>query len=91
MFASWETTEGLTVETQRMVPIVFEGLHLPSALRMDMVVDSCVIVEVKAVEALAPVHRAQLLTYLKLSGYRLGLLINFNVPLIKHGIIRIAC
>jgi len=74
-----------------MVPIVFEGLHLPRALRMDMVVDGCVIVEVKAVEALAPVHRAQVLTYLKLSGHRLGLLVNFNVPLIKYGIMRIAC
>jgi GxxExxY protein len=82
---------GLMVEDQIVVPLEFEGLHLPAALRVDMVVDQCLIIEVKAVEALLPVHRAQLLTYLKLSGYRLGLLINFNVPLIKNGITRIAC
>jgi GxxExxY protein len=57
---------------------------------MDMVVDSRLIVEVKAVDVLLPVHKAQLLTYLKLSGHRLGLLINFNVPLIRNGITRVA-
>jgi len=56
-----------------------------------MLVDNCLIVEVKATDALLPVHKAQLLTYLKLTGYRLGLLINFNVPIIKNGITRIAC
>jgi GxxExxY protein len=54
-------------------------------------VNDCVVVEVKAAEAILPVHKAQLLTYLKLSGHRLGLLINFNVPLIRNGITRIAC
>jgi GxxExxY protein len=58
---------------------------------MDMVVDTCLIVEVKAVDVLLPVHKAQLLTYLKLSGHRLGLLINFNVPLIRNGITRVPC
>ena len=82
---------GLVVESQRAVPIEFEGLHLPRALRLDMLVDNCLIVEVKATDALLPVHKAQLLTYLKLTGYRLGLLINFNVPIIKNGITRIAC
>ena len=82
---------GLTVERQRVVPIEFEGLHLSGALRMDMLVDDCLIVEVKATDALLPVHKAQLMTYLKLSGHRLGLLINFNVPLIKYGITRVAC
>jgi GxxExxY protein len=81
---------GLVVESQVALPLQFEGLHLPGALRMDMVVEGCLIVEVKAAEAVLPVHRAQLLTYLKLSGYRLGLLINFNVPLIRDGITRIA-
>ena len=63
---------------------------LPSGLRLDMLVDEAVIVEVKAIEAVLPVHKAQILTYLKLSGYRLGLLINFNVPVIRSGITRIA-
>jgi GxxExxY protein len=81
---------GLFVQRQVMLPIEFEGLRLPSGLRIDMLVNYCVIVEIKAVEALLPVHRAQLLTYLKLSGHRVGLLINFNVPLIKDGIRRIA-
>src|SRR5262249_18399910 len=81
---------GLVVERQIGIPIEFEGLHLPTALRMDMVVDGCLIVEVKAVDALLAVHKAQLMTYLKLSRRRLGLLINFNVPLIRYGITRIA-
>jgi len=81
---------GLTVDRQIAVPIEFEGLRLPTGLRMDMIVDSCLIVEVKAVDVLLPVHKAQLLTYLKLSGHRLGLLINFNVPLIRNGITRVA-
>jgi GxxExxY protein len=58
---------------------------------LDILVDDCVVVEVKAAEAVLPVHKAQLLTYLKLSGHRLGLLINFNVPLIRNGITRVAC
>jgi GxxExxY protein len=82
---------GLLVETQKLVPIEFEGMHLSAALRMDMLVDGCLIVEVKAIDSLLPVHKAQVLTYLKLSGHRLGLLINFNVPLIKGGITRVAC
>ena len=81
---------GLAVDSQVSLPLQFEGLHLPGALRMDMVVEGCLIVEVKAAEVVLPVHRAQLLTYLKLSGHRLGLLINFNVPLIRDGITRIA-
>jgi GxxExxY protein len=82
---------GLSVKRQIVLPIEFEGLIVPSGLRLDMLVNDCVVVEVKAVEVVLPVHRAQLLTYLKLAGHRLGLLINFNVPLIKHGIIRVAC
>ena len=82
---------GLVVQRQVLLPIEFEGLRLSSGLRLDMLVNDSVVVEVKAVEALLPVHKAQLLTYLKLSQHRLGLLINFNVPLIKNGITRIAC
>lgn len=81
---------GLVVESEKIVSLVFEGLRLPAALRMDMIVDDSLILEIKATDALLPVHKAQVLTYLKLSGYRLGLLINFNVPLIRSGIIRIA-
>jgi GxxExxY protein len=80
---------GRAVQGQMSVPIEFEGLKIPSGLRLDMLVDEAVIVEVKAIEAVLPVHRAQILTYLKLSGRRLGLLINFNVPLIRNGITRI--
>src|SRR5262245_24398207 len=69
---------GLTVQRQLFLPIEFEELRINSGLRLDMVVDDCLVVEVKAVEVLLPVHRSQLVTYLKLSGHRLGLLLNFN-------------
>jgi GxxExxY protein len=82
---------GLIVQRQLLLPIQFEGLILPSALRLDMLVNESVIVEVKAVEVVLAVHKAQLMTYLKLSGHSVGLLINFNVPLIKTGIIRAVC
>jgi len=71
---------GLRVQRQLLLPIEFEDLRINSGLRLDMVVDECLIVEVKAVEVLLPVHRAQLVTYLRLSAIRLGLLINFHVP-----------
>jgi GxxExxY protein len=82
---------GLVVQRQLLLPVEFEGLILPSALRLDMLVNDLVIVEVKAVEIVLPVHKAQLMTYLKLSGHKVGLLLNFNVPLIKSGIIRAVC
>jgi len=82
---------GLAVQRQIFLPIEFEDFRINSGLRLDMVVDDCLIVEIKAVEVLLPVHRAQLLTYLRLSRHRLGLLINFNVNLIRDGITRIAC
>jgi GxxExxY protein len=82
---------GLSVQRQLFLPIQFEELTINSGLRLDMVVDDCLIVEVKAVEVLMPVHKAQLMTYLRLSGHRLGLLVNFNVDLIRHGISRVAC
>jgi GxxExxY protein len=81
---------GLLVQRQVLLPIEFEGLRVSSGLRLDLLVNDCVIVEVKAVEGVLPVHRAQLLTYMKLSGHRVGLLINFNVPLIRVGIARLA-
>ena len=81
---------GLAVCQQVVLPVVYDAVRLDAGLRLDLLVNQCVIVELKAVEHLAPVHRAQVLTYLKITGHRLGLLINFNVPLIKDGIERIA-
>ena len=81
---------GLPAERQLQLPLIYDGLAFEAAYRIDLLVDESVIVEVKSVEALAPIHEAQLLTYLKLSGLRLGLLINFNVPLLKHGVRRFA-
>jgi len=79
---------GLRVETEVKLPIVFDGEKLDSGLRLDMLVDKCVIVELKSVENMDPVYGAQLMTYLRLSGVRLGFLINFNVPHLKDGIKR---
>ncbi len=79
---------GIKVEQQLVLPVMYDTLQLDTGLRIDMLVGECVVVELKAVENILPVHKAQLLTYLKLSGHRLGLLINFNVPLIKDGITR---
>ena len=84
------TKRDLKVERQVVLPIIYDSLRLDAGLRLDVVVADCVVVELKAVESLLPVHRAQLLTYLKLSGYRLGLIINFNVTVIKNGIVRMA-
>jgi len=81
---------GISVERQVTLPVVYDSLRLDAGLRIDLLVKKEVVVELKAVEVLLPVHEAQLLTYLKLSGHRLGLLINFNVPLIKQGIRRMA-
>jgi GxxExxY protein len=80
---------GLGVETQVVRPVVYKGVQLESALRLDMLVEDLVIVEVKAVEQENPVHWAQVLSYLRLAGLRLGFLVNFNVPLIKDGIKRL--
>jgi GxxExxY protein len=80
---------GLPFERQVSLPVVYEGLRLDAGLRLDMIVAGCVVLELKSVESLLPVHRAQMITYLKLSGHKLGFLINFNVVLIKDGIRRI--
>ncbi|MGA7916486.1 MAG: GxxExxY protein, partial [Candidatus Acidiferrales bacterium] len=69
---------GLRVDRQRPVPVVYKDVKLECGYRMDIVVEGCVVVELKAVESLAPIHEAVMLTYLRLSGFRLGLLINFN-------------
>ena len=75
---------------QAVVPLVYDGLRFEDGLRLDVLVEDQIICELKAVEGLLPVHEAQLLTYLKLTQKRLGFLINFNVPLIKNGIKRLA-
>ena len=80
---------GLKVEREKMVPLVYEGMKLNQSYRLDLLVQEKVIVEIKAVESITAVHRAQLLSYLKLTGCPIGLLINFNVELLKEGISRI--
>ena len=76
-------------ERQKAAPVVYKDVKLECGYRMDFLVDGQVVVELKAVEALAPIHEAIVLTYLRLSGCRLGLLINFNVALLKDGIRRL--
>jgi len=80
---------GLHFEHHVRLPIKYGGIQLPAAYRVDFVVENCVIVEIKCVEKLLPVHTAQLISYLRLSGHKLGLLINFNVPHLRQGIRRI--
>lgn len=80
---------GLRVDRQRPVPIQYKGLQFPDPFRIDLLVEGKVIVELKSVEEIIPVHFRQTLTYLRLSGFNLGLLINFNVPKLKDGIHRI--
>ena len=71
------------------LPLAYKQVRLPIAYRVDFIVENCLMVEVKCVEKLLPVHEAQLLSYLKLSGFKLGLLINFNVPHLRDGIRRV--
>ena len=80
---------GLSCRRQAAVPVIYKGRRLDAGLRLDLIVEEQVIVEIKAVEKLLPVHEAQVLTYLKLADLELGYLINFNVRLIKDGIRRL--
>jgi GxxExxY protein len=80
---------GYEVERQKPLPVVYKGVQLDCGYRLDLLVAKFVIVEIKAVDALTSVHEAQLLSYLKLSGCKVGLLINFNVKYLKNGIRRI--
>jgi GxxExxY protein len=80
---------GLLVAQQVALPVHYEGVKLELGFRVDLIVSDKVVIEIKSVEAFAPVHRKQLETYLRLMDLRLGLLINFNVELIKHGIQRV--
>ena len=81
---------GLFVEKQKPLPLVYQEVQLEIGYRVDIIIENKVIIEVKAVEALNDIHLAQILTYLKLSDCRLGMLINFNVSMIKNGIKRVA-
>ena len=83
------TKKQLSYQRQIAIPITYDGINFDEGLRLDVLVEECIICELKAVETLLPVHSAQLLSYLKLTGHRLGFLINFNVPVIKQGIKRI--
>lgn len=81
--------EGLFVEKEKPLPLVYEDVKLECGYRIDLLVERQIVIEVKSVDALADIHLAQVLTYLKLSKNRLGLLINFNVTLLKDGIKRV--
>ena len=79
----------LSFETQKALPVIYKGKSLDCGYRLDIVVENSIILELKACEKIEPIHRAQLLTYLKLSDLSLGLILNFNVPMMRDGIIRI--
>jgi len=80
---------GIVFEYEKRLPLEYKGIKLDCGYRLDLIVGGTVVVEVKAVETLAPIHEAQLLTYLKLTGVKVGLLINFNVVVLKNGIKRL--
>jgi GxxExxY protein len=80
---------GLKVEQQKPVPVVYRDVKLDCGYRLDLLVEDCVIVEIKSVDHLAAIHEAQLLSYLKLTGCKIGLLINFNVKMLMSGIKRV--
>ncbi len=81
---------GLEVRRQLALPVIYDGVAIEAGYRIDLLVGGRVMVEVKAIERIAEIQRAQLLTYLRLGGFRIGYLLNFNVPLFKSGIARIA-
>jgi GxxExxY protein len=81
---------GLVVERQKGLPVKYRGVEIECGYRLDLVVENKLIVELKSVEKILPIHRAQLLSYLKISGMKLGLLLNFNVKLLKDGLVRIS-
>ena len=81
--------EGFKVEKEKPMPVIFEEVRLECGYRIDLLVEDKVVIELKSVEILNDVHVAQTLTYMKLGGYKLGLLINFNVPLLKYGVRRV--
>jgi GxxExxY protein len=83
------TSQGLKVDRQKAIPVFWKGMKMDIGFRADLIVENKVIIELKSVEMIAPVHPKQLLTYLRLANLKLGLLVNFNEALIKDGITRI--
>lgn len=81
--------QGLSVQRQKELPVIYKSIKMEIGFRTDLIVENKVIVEIKSIETIAPVHQKQLLTYLRLTNLKLGLLINFNEALIKDGIQRI--
>ena len=81
--------KGLSNERQKPLPVIYKGIELDCGYRLDLVVENAIILELKACEKIEPIHKAQLLTYLRLSGLHLGLILNFNVPAMRDGIVRI--
>jgi len=87
---SFELAElGLNIDRQKPLPVVYKGTRLDAGYRLDLLVEDRVIVEIKSVDHLDPIHQAQILSYLKLSGCHVGVLINFNVQVLKNGIKRV--
>jgi GxxExxY protein len=80
---------GLSFDNQKPLPLVFKGEEIDCGYRLDIIVGNAIILELKACEKIEPIHKAQLLTYLKISGLTLGLILNFNVPIMRRGIVRI--
>ena len=83
------TLEGLAFERQKPIPIVYKGTQLDCGFRLDFIVEGMVILELKSCDKIEKIHKAQLLTYLKLTGLQVGLIVNFNVPLMRDGIVRL--
>jgi GxxExxY protein len=83
------TARGRRVDREQLLPITYRGQIIPAAYRTDLLVDEALLIELKAIEAIQPIHRVQLATYLKLQRLPLGLLINFHVPLLKEGLHRV--
>jgi GxxExxY protein len=80
---------GLSLERQKLLPLTYKGERLDCGYRLDLVVENAIVLELKSSDTIEPIHKAQLLTYLKLSGLSLGLLLNFNVPIMREGIVRL--
>ncbi len=82
-------SRGIEFERQKGLPVIYKNVKLDCGYRIDLLVENAVVLELKAVEDILPIHAAQLLTYLKLGNWKIGLLINFNVPILRQGIKRI--
>ena len=80
---------GVSFERQKLLPLVYKGERLDCGYRLDLVVENTIILELKSCDTIEPIHKAQVLTYLRLSGLNLGLLLNFNVPVMREGIVRV--